>query len=176
MMQLERVTDAAHPDYARAMALYRISFPEHEQREAASQARILADPAYHFCLAREDGDFVGLVLYWSGAPGLYVEHLCILPERRNSGYGAGVLACLKEEGRPIILEIDPPVDALSRRRRGFYQRCGFVENPYAHVHPPYHRGNAGHELVVMTYPEALSPEAYRQFKAMLCGRVMAKAY
>ena len=29
----------------------------------------------------------------------------------------------------MILEIDPPVDDISIRRRGFYERSGFVENP-----------------------------------------------
>ena len=175
-MHLERVTGAAHPDYGQALALYGISFPEHEQREAFSQAKILSDPAYHFCLIRDGACFAGLALYWEDEQRLYVEHLCILPQMRNRGYGAGALGVLKQTGKTVILEIDPPVDAISQRRKGFYQRCGFVENPYAHVHPPYHRGNAGHALVVMTYPRALSPEEYRAFAKMLRTRVMADAY
>ena len=49
------------------------------------------------------------------------------------------------------------------RRKGFYERCGFTENPYAHVHPPYHPGNPGHRLVVMSSPEKLTPDAYERF-------------
>lgn len=37
------------------------------------------------------------------------------------------LALLAADGLPVILEIDPPVDAVSIRRKGFYQRCGFKE-------------------------------------------------
>lgn len=37
------------------------------------------------------------------------------------------LALLAADGLPVILEIDPPLDAVSIRRRGFYQRCGFKE-------------------------------------------------
>ena len=76
----------------------------------------------------------------------------------------------------MILEIDPPVDAVSIRRRGFYQRCGFVENPYPHVHPPYHAGHAGHALVILTAPSAISAEEYAGFANFLRERVMKDAY
>ena len=42
-MRTERITSAQHPLYAQAMEVYRNSFPPHEQREAASQERILHD-------------------------------------------------------------------------------------------------------------------------------------
>ena len=28
-------------------------------------------------------------------------------------------------------------ESISQRRKGFYEWCGFVENPYPHVHPAY---------------------------------------
>ena len=51
-MRTERITSAQHPLYAQAMEVYRNSFPSHEQREAASQERILHDSAYHFTVRR----------------------------------------------------------------------------------------------------------------------------
>ena len=75
----------------------------------------------------------------------------------------------------MVLEIDPPEDAVSTRRKGFYQRLGFAENSYAHRHPPYRTGFAPHPLVVMSWPEALSPEAYSTFSRMLSHRVMRYA-
>ena len=86
------------------------------------------------------------------------------------------MALLAADGLPVILEIDPPVDAVSIRRRGFYQRCGFVENPYLHVHPPYHAGHAGHALVILTAPGAISAEEYAGFADFLRERVMKDAY
>lgn len=35
------------------------------------------------------------------------------------------LALLAAEGKPVILEIAPPVDDLSHRRQGFYERAGY---------------------------------------------------
>ena len=49
-MRFERITDTQHEMYKRAMVLYADSFPLHEQRENASQLRILGDEAYRFHL------------------------------------------------------------------------------------------------------------------------------
>ena len=87
MITLERITQPEHPLYARAMELYKISFPDHEQREPASQARILQDEDYHFTLVRDEGRFLGIALYWEMPEARYLEHFCILPEARNGGCG-----------------------------------------------------------------------------------------
>lgn len=175
-MILERITDTAHPMYRQAMELYQASFPEHEQREALSQETILRDSEYHFCLLYDEDVFVGLVLYWEQETFLYIEHFCILPQMRNKRYGQKALALLMEQHKTLLLEIDPPVDPISCRRKGFYERCGFRENPFRHIHPPYHRGNAGHELAVMTCPEPLTRDAYDIFSQYLKNRVMKDAW
>ena len=175
-MRLERITDPSHPLYEEALALYRISFPLHEQRAARSQARILKDGDYHFTILRDGDTFVGLILFWEAGGFRYIEHFCIRPELRNRQYGQRALAMLAKDGIPLLLEIDPQVDALSRRREGFYERCGFAANPYPHIHPPYAPGNAGHPLVIMTYPEQISPADCAAFQAYLKNRVMAGAF
>ncbi|WP_341480891.1 GNAT family N-acetyltransferase [Lawsonibacter celer] len=142
----------------------------------SGQRRILEDDEYHFTLVCDEGVFVGLVLYWEWETNIYIEHLCTLPEVRNKGYGRRVLSMLEEAHKTLILEIDPPVDELSRRRKGFYERCGFAENPYEHIHPPYHWGNSGHELVVMTWPGRISREEYNAFARYLHERVMDRAF
>ncbi len=176
MITLERITQPEHPLYARAMELYKLSFPDHEQREPASQARILHDEDYHFTLVRDEGRFLGIALYWEMPEARYLEHFCILPEARNGGCGRQVLSLLQQTGRPLILEIDPPVEEISRRRKGFYERCGFVENPFPHVHPPYHPENSGHPLQVLSSPRCLTREEYEMFAAYLRSRVMAGAF
>lgn len=173
-MEIRRVTRTDDPLYAEAMKLYSISFPLHEQREACSQAAILGQDAYHFDVVCDNGDFVGEILYWDIGGMLYVEHFCVLPARRNQHYGQKILEAFRHER--LLLEIDPPVDALSIRRKHFYERCGFVENPYPHVHPAYHRGNAGHALVVMSTSGQLSAAEYEKFYRFLQDVVMKNAY
>ena len=171
-MNTERITSPLHPLYKQALELYQISFPLHEQREAFSQTAILHDDAYHFDLIYDAGTFVGLVLYWETPDYIYIEHFCILPEMRNRKYGQRTLSLLKARQKTLILEIDPPIDAISMRRKGFYERCGFVENPYPHIHPPYHKGNKGHELVIMSSPAPISQAEYDAFHADLQEKVM----
>ena len=175
-MKFEYVTDPKHPMYVQAMELYKASFPPHEQREPLSQETILQDKEYHFALAYDDSIFVGMVLYWETEHFLYIEHLCILPEMRNRQYGKKILSLLTEKPKLCILEIDPPVDGISRRRKGFYERCGFIENPLQHIHPPYHRGNEGHRLVIMSSPRQVLQSEYTAFSQYLQERVMASAF
>ena len=183
-MELIRLTGTEDKRYERAMRLYRASFPPHEQRSAAAQAMALRDEDYHFGLVYDGGAFAGLLLYWEapaqkGGPActaeqgfVYVEHFCILPELRGMGCGRRALELLQVMGKRIVLEIDPPEDAIAVRRKGFYERCGFAVNPYPHIHPPYHRGNGGHALVVMSWPGALPPKEYSAFAQYLQSRVM----
>ncbi len=116
---------------------------------------------------------MGLLLYWEAEDFRYVEHFCVRPELRGRRYGAKALEVLGRDGKPVVLEIDPPVDEIARRRQGFYQRCGFAVNPYPHVHPPYRPEYPGHELVVLSSPRALTPAEYGAFACYLSAVVMA---
>lgn len=176
MMHFERVTDTCHTMYKTALRLYGSSFPFHEQREPASQAKILHDISYHFHLVYDAQTFIGIILFWETEAFIYVEHFCILPEMRNKRYGTRVLELLKNENKPIILEIDPPIDERSIHRKNFYERSGFVDNPYPHIHPPYHMGDRGHDLVILSFPSVLAASEYDCFKQYLSHRVMANPY
>ena len=117
-MTFERIPSPNHPLYADAMALYGISFPAHEQRETPSQTAILTHPDYHFTAILDGSAFVGDMLYWETPDFRYIEHFCILPALRGQRYGSRALSMLPND-RPVILEIDPPVDEIAiRRRRG----------------------------------------------------------
>ena len=47
-MEIKRITKTDDELYKKAIALYGISFPPHEQREADSQKRILEQDAYYY--------------------------------------------------------------------------------------------------------------------------------
>ncbi|MBQ8619537.1 MAG: GNAT family N-acetyltransferase [Clostridia bacterium] len=156
----------------RARQLYAQSFPVYEQRQYASQARIMGHEQYHYGMIMEEDAFLGLILYWETADFIYVEHFCMMEQVRGQGLGSRALALLGRGGKTVILEIDPPVDAVSMRRKGFYERAGFCANPYPHVHPPYDRAHTGHALTVMSYPQGLTPVQYERFARYLSQTVM----
>lgn len=76
--------------------------------------------------------------------------------------------------KTVILEIDPPNDEVSARRKAFYERAGYRANPFEHIHPPYHSEYKGHRLVVMTCPTAISENEYKNFNSYLENVVMKK--
>ena len=73
-----------------------------------------------------------------------------------------------------LLEEQAVLSELSIRRKGFYERAGYRENPFSHVHPPYHAGYSGHSLMVMSCPEPLSEELYQEFDRYLKTVVMGR--
>ena len=119
--------------------------------------------------ACEDGIPVGFALFFHnfstfmGKKGLYLEDLFVIPEKRGKGYGKSALDLLKEKGKIILLEIEPPINGITQRRYNFYKRNGFAMNPYYHIQAKYHPGDADLELKVLTYPRVMEKEEYRLF-------------
>ena len=173
-MRFERLTNSSDPMFLTAMDLYWSCFPLNEQREYQSQCSIMDESAYHFDLIYEGEDFVGFVLYWDREDFIYVEHFCITHLRRSEGLGAKALEMLKGAGKPIILEIDPPVREIAIRRKGCYERCGFAANDFEHIHPSYHAMFPGNPLLLMSCPAKLSEEEYKEFYSYLRDTVMAQ--
>ena len=171
-MHFERLTTDTDPRYPEAMALYQISFPLHEQRAEASQRAILSHTDYRFNLIMEGTSMVGILLCWETPAFFYVEHFCIRPALRGQRYGQRALELLHQQGKPVLLEIDPPVDAVSIRRKGFYERAGYQVNAFPHIHPPYHPEFSGHSLVMMSYPKPLTQDEYDTFFHYLKHTVM----
>ena len=190
MLKIKRITDKKDYFYKKATELYKSSFPFHEQREEFSQNEILKNPEYFFCVISDSDNnaevmkekFVGEILYWETKDFVYIEHFCIDTKERGKGYGREILLNLGNEfgihgkNKTIILEIDPPANEISVRRKSFYERADFVANKYAHFHPPYHKGASGHKLVVMSYPDVLTEEKYTAFGKYLDNIVMKNVF
>lgn len=81
---------------------------------------------------------------------------------------------LGERKKTVILEIDPPKDEVSVRRKAFYERAGYRANPFEHIHPTYRSEYKDHRLVVMTCPAAISENEYKNFNSYLENVVMKK--
>lgn len=104
-----------------------------------------------------------------------MEHFYISSELQNRKYGQRALEELKNQGKTIILEIDSVVDDISQHRKGFYERVGFKANPFQHVHPPYHKENHGHKLIIMSCPKEIPESLYQRFHTYLQNTVMDNA-
>ena len=175
MMRFQRLTSADDALFEEAFALYGVGFPEHERRDGEKQRALMANPLYHFDAIMDGGTFAGIMLYWLFPRYAYIEHFAIHPDRRGKSLGSGSLRLFCRRHEPVILEIDPPVDAVSVRRESFYKRLGFAANSFDHAHPAYRRSFPPHRLVVMSHPRSLTEGEYGRFAGDLAAVVMADA-
>lgn len=174
-MRLERLSPSHIHLFDKAFQLCQSSFPFEERRDYSEQQRVLKKTDYHFDLIMVDDNFVGVMLYWETDSFVFLEHFATLPELRCKGRGKDALNLLKEKNKIILLEIEPPIDDITKRRYGFYSRNGFIMNPYHHIQAKYHLGDEDLELKVLTYPRIMEKEEYRSFYEYMTREVSIKA-
>ena len=129
--------------------LYETAFPATERRGAVQHAAALADTAFHCLHLADAAGFAGLLTYWQWKHLVYVEHLAIVPSRQGRGLGRAALAMLDA---PVILEIEPVVDAATARRLAFYESCGFETLSHHHVQLAYQTGEPNITLWLLSRP------------------------
>lgn len=134
-----RPVEGVHsPYFADFWAAYELSFPLEERRSQNAQVAAFGDARYHLDCWRDTGAFVGFMGWWDFGDYRYIEHVAVAPGARSGGYGTRIMHNWRDaDPRPVYLEIEEVVDELTRRRRDFYLRLDFVENPGVHVQPPY---------------------------------------
>ncbi len=164
--------DAGSPWVESAGALYREAFPKEERRE--DNAMLPEDCHFRPGVLTEKGEFRGILFYWESREFIYLEHFAIAPSLRGGGLGAKALALLKSKGKPIVLEIELPVDGLTRRRKAFYERNGFLENPWQHIQPIYRADDEPLPLMLLSCPEILSEGQWQGFEGFLAEHVAVK--
>ena len=142
MIELIKIT-TSNPNYEFVEELLHSSFPDNERRDDALQ-RDNTDNNEKFStlLISDNGENIGVITIWHLNGFCYVEHLATSPSVRNKGYGSKIIFALTEMiNGMIVLEVELPEDEMSRRRIGFYERCGFrlCHKPY--FQPPYRKGD-----------------------------------
>ncbi len=147
--------------WSEAWRLYVESFPQNERWKEARYADAMAnDPLFTADGIWLGEELVGLVFHWDIGRFLYIEHLAIKPECRNQKLGSRVVeAMIERSGGHLLLEIEMPEDELTIRRQHFYMRKGLKPNPdYEYIHPSYSEPFEHYPLMLMSYPDPLTPE------------------
>ncbi len=164
-MILEYLSGTQHPLYRDALSLYEMAFPPVERR--SSERMLPEQAAFRGGVLTQDGALQGILFYWETAEFLFLEHFAMVAELRGRGLGAEALELLKNMKKPVILEIEPPVDELTSRRRGFYLRNGLRENSWQHFQAKYRQSDEPLELKLLSFPQPLTEEAWQGFEAWL---------
>lgn len=146
--------------------LMQTSFPENEYRTYSDQKALLENPKYHVITKEnEQKSIVAFLGFWSLGDFNFIEHLAVSPTCRGKGTGTKLVSeFISESSKPIILEIEPPVDDISIKRMKFYERLGFVLNEYQYFQIPLRKNDSPSELKIMSYPRKLNEEEFQNIK------------
>lgn len=156
---IQDITDAYWTEF---IDTYTSSFPVEEQRPIDSIiSLILKEKRFKaMILLNESNHFIGFITTWKFASFIYIEHFALSSVYRSRGYGSQALrSFIQKNSLPIVLEVEPPIDAFSQRRIRFYERCGFTVYNYDYTQPPYTPDLSSVSLRLMgTLPMTLSVE------------------
>lgn len=148
------------------------SFPKEEMRNYEGQRALLNREDYFIKTHVHEGHLVGFCAYYSCHDFIYIEHLACNPEIRGLGIGTKIIQDLLSEfmNQIIILEVEPPVDETTKRRIRFYEKLGFILNPYYHFQPSLNEGMDGVELKIMS-SISLTEEKQIEFRKILNKKI-----
>ena len=151
MIKLQQI-DTSHEHYPFVEALLQTAFPLQERRNAELQREFTdLKPHFHPHVILEEETPIGLITLWNMGDFHYIEHFAIHESKRNRGYGQQVLALLKKEIQGmVVLEAEEPMDDITRRRIGFYQRQGFILQNVPYQQPPYRKEDEWFPMKLMT--------------------------
>lgn len=165
-IKIENVTD---PLLNRIEETYVSSFPSCERRDfAALKALMFPGSRFIANALLRDGQYVGFITCWNFEKFLYIEHFAIDQTARNGGIGGKALRqFLNVWNLPAVLEVESPDDEMSKRRIGFYERLGFVLDTHPYQQPPYHAGEGGLDMLLMSYGAIDLQKEYEEVKNYL---------
>lgn len=148
-------------------------FPQKEIRSLEDHLQALSDPHYTADGIWSDGRLIGILYYWTAPEYVYIEHLAISPDLRGANMGSRVLEAFCRKRRTHRAGNRSAGDGNRRSPpSGFYERLGFVRNDYHYVHPSFQRPYEPHQLVLMSYPKAMTDEECRSFERFVRDPVL----
>ena len=142
------------PYYTAVETLLVATFPESERRSMPLQRQFTdSNELFKVYAALEGEKFVGFFTLWTLGEFRFVEHLAIVPECRNFGYGTCLVQQIKElSPLPLLLEIERGATAEQLARKDFYERSGFFTLDIPYQQPPYEAGGEALEMHLMMCP------------------------
>ena len=173
-LKIHQIKSKEDQYFAEFWKIYSASFPLNERRVSNQQTDVFKKQEYQVDIYFSDNHVIGFIAFWTTKDFIYIEHLAISPEVRSKGFGSTILKpFIETKPIPVILEIEPTIDDLTRRRLKFYESLGFVQNEHLHYQPPYHSEDLPLYLVILTYPNKIDEAIYQQFAQYQKNTVMS---
>lgn len=150
--------------------LYQSAFPEVERRTESALISMAVNPLLSLNTIEIDQLFAGIFNYWSLGHFFYIEHLAIVPYKRNLGIGSEVLQNFSQN-KIVVLECELPTDDLSKRRILFYQSLGYQVYPFSYTQPPYSSDKPSVPMLLLTNSTDLSEHSFKEISSKIAQSV-----
>ena len=168
MITFTNLADSDHSHFAQE--LFEEAFPEQE-RPPFSILRQRDAGKFHFLVAENGDDPVGILTYWTFDDLVYVEHFAIAEELRNQGLGKAVfLNFLSQQQEQVVLEVELPNTEEADHRVEFYASMGFFQNTQPYVQPSYHNDGQTVPMIIMSKYE-LDDDEFAEIRDILYREV-----
>lgn len=139
-------------------ALMTQHFIEDERRDLADFLQAIRRPQYTMYGLWQNGVRVGYAGIWTLNGMFFMEHFAVVQEYRGRGVGSACLQTLLQRFHSMVLEVEHPTGETEKRRIAFYERNGFVREPFDYLQPSYHGGEPL-SLELMSYPSHLPDDS-----------------
>ena len=160
MINLKPVTDKNFSSVYKRLV---DAFPYEERRDECDEEKCFLKKQFNFCEITDNGESVGLIVFWVFESFLFIEHIAINKEIRSKGYGSKTVDLIKRKyNLPIVLEAEAPETETQQKRIKFYEKLGFKVNSYDYTQPSYHNTESV-PLLVLSFPKLLSENEFDVF-------------
>ena len=165
MITYKRLTSTASKDFSEAWNLYETSFPENERRNIEGQEHIVSLNNYYCEMVFLDEQHVGILFWWDFETLRYLEHMAITVNRQNEGLGSKIMKSFLnfDITKLTLLEVEPPITQIQKKRVAFYRKLGFKMNAYKYIQPSLQKCTEQVALKLLSFPSELNVESYNAF-------------
>lgn len=148
--------------------IYEESFPSDERREWLEVSELIHYPSFTFYRIVDNVDLIGLITVWNFNRFSLIEHFAIRQNLRGKSLGTKVLTLLITEiSKPVIVEVEEPINDTAQRRIAFYERLGFVVCNGIYYQPAYSAEKSRVKMQLMSFPKQLSTNEFSEVKSLI---------
>lgn len=162
---------ATELEFERIFEIMDFSFPDNEMRTREKQYQLMTtNDRYSIICFGNDSDVLGFIVVWELENFIFIENFATTQSMRGQGFGGNLLDFIIEsykDKKDIILEVEPPVDEMTRRRIGFYERHGFILNHFDYLMPPLRQGDDFLPLKIMCYQKSFTKQSFEEYKEQI---------
>lgn len=167
------VEDTESKYFEQLYDLYMSAFPLSERRTRSGfEAEINTEEKFTAVAVLLEDVFVGFFNYWKFDDFFYLENFAVLPEFRSRNVGSATMAhFMARFDKPLVFEVEPPMDVQATRRIAFYERLGFKILPYDYLQPPYNGNSEWIPMLLMSNDLAFAVREYEKIRNVLYNAV-----